>query len=97
MHPAYQQIIGMGPAVVPFILEDLQRTGAQWYWALQAITGGSPVPRGVRHTSREIRENWLQWGRDHGYIDADRYTRTAPYRSTGVKPDDVALALPRVP
>jgi hypothetical protein len=25
-HPAYQQIIGMGPAVVPLLLRDLERT-----------------------------------------------------------------------
>ena len=89
MHPAYQRIIGMGPAVVPFILEDLRRTGAQWYWALQAITGESPVPPGVRHTSRETRDIWLRWGRDHGYVNADRYILTM-----GVSPR-VAVATSR--
>ncbi len=89
MHPAYQRIIGMGPSVVPFILEDLRQTGAQWYWALHAITGESPVPPGVRHTSRETRDIWLKWGRDHGYVDADRYALT-----TGVNPR-VAVATSR--
>jgi len=73
MHPAYQRIIGMGPSAVPFILEDLRRSGGQWYWALHAITDASPVPPGVRHTSREVEEMWLRWGREHGYIEGHGY------------------------
>jgi len=69
MHPAYQRIIGMGESAVPFILEDLALHGGDWYWALHAITGGSPVPPNVRHTSREVRDIWLRWGRERGYID----------------------------
>lgn len=69
MHPAYLRIISMGASVVPFILKDLQRHGGQWYLALRAITGASPVPEGARHTSREVRDIWLQWGRDNGYLN----------------------------
>ena len=73
MHPAYQRIIGMGPSVVPFILEDLRQNGGEWYWALHAITGESPVPSGVSHSSREVREIWLRWGREHGYMEEHGY------------------------
>ena len=35
---SYQQIIGMGPAVVPLILAELEREPDHWFWALEAIT-----------------------------------------------------------
>src|SRR3954452_14891428 len=38
-HPAYQQIIGLGPDVVPLILHELEETPAHWFWALAAVTG----------------------------------------------------------
>ena len=38
-HPAYQQIIGMGPAAVPLILRELDREGGQWFWVLMAARG----------------------------------------------------------
>jgi hypothetical protein len=41
--PAYQAIIALGPAVVPLILQDLERESAHWFEALQAITGEDPV------------------------------------------------------
>src|SRR5947209_6741334 len=40
----YQRIIGMGPPVVPLILEELRREPDQWFWALEAITEQNPVP-----------------------------------------------------
>ena len=39
MHPAYQRIIGMGPAAVPLILRELEQRPDHWFWALTAITG----------------------------------------------------------
>ncbi len=68
LHPAYQQIIGMGPAAIPFILEDLQQRGGQWYWALIAINRQSP-PMGPMPTAREIKDAWLRWGRQYRLID----------------------------
>ena len=42
---SYQQIIGMGPAVVPLILAELEREPDHWFWALEAITGECPIPQ----------------------------------------------------
>ena len=67
-HPAYQRIIDMGDRVLPYIFEDLQERGGQWYVALRAITGASPVPPEASGRARQVREAWLQWGRDHRYI-----------------------------
>ena len=44
-HPAYRQIIEMGPPAVPLILRDMQENGGWWYPALRALTGVNPRPR----------------------------------------------------
>jgi len=59
----YQQIIGMGPAVVPLIMEELEQNGGYWYWALRAITGADPVPPDERGDARKMKEAWLNWYR----------------------------------
>jgi hypothetical protein len=67
MHPAYQQIIGMGKAVIPLLLKELEIKSGRWYWALKAITGEDPVlPEHHGHTQK-MTDAWLQWGRDRGY------------------------------
>ncbi|MBI3407080.1 MAG: hypothetical protein HY040_01825 [Planctomycetes bacterium] len=44
MHPAYQQIIGMGKEALPLLFAEFRREPDHWFWALQAITGLNPVP-----------------------------------------------------
>jgi len=66
-HPAYQRIIDMGKPALPFIFEELQERGGQWYVALRAITGASPVPPETSGRARVVRDLWLQSGRQHGY------------------------------
>lgn len=67
LHPAYQRIIGMGPEVIPFILEKLITSPSYWFWALKAITGEDPVPADDRGDMVKMTQHWLQWGREHGY------------------------------
>lgn len=67
LHPAYQEIIGMGALAVPHILEEMKRQPGQWFWALHAITGADPVADDQRGKLAEMTEAWLQWGRQHGY------------------------------
>jgi hypothetical protein len=67
MHPAYQRIIGMGQAAVPFLLKEMERTPDHWAWALRAITGEDPVPPSSRGKLLETAKAWIQWGRLHGY------------------------------
>ncbi|MBI1902479.1 MAG: hypothetical protein HYS13_15360 [Planctomycetia bacterium] len=66
MHPAYQQIIGLGAPAVPLLLRELQREPDHWFWALKAITGEDPVPEESRGKLRHMADAWLQWGRAHG-------------------------------
>lgn len=65
--PAYQQIIGMGKAVLPFIFAELRREPDHWFWALQAITGENPVPPADRGRIQAMTQAWLDWAETHGY------------------------------
>ena len=67
-HPAYQEIIGMGPAAIPLVLRELQENGGHWFAALRALTGENPVPREYAGRVPKMRELWLEWGRGKGYI-----------------------------
>jgi len=67
MHPAYQEIIGMGKEALPLILFELERNPDHWFWALTAITGEDPVKPEDRGRIKKMAEAWLNWGREHGY------------------------------
>ncbi|MEO1395544.1 MAG: hypothetical protein AAFV90_21790 [Cyanobacteria bacterium J06634_5] len=67
MHPAYQRIIGMGQEVLPLLLKELERRPGHWFWALGAITGANPVKPENRGRMKRMAQDWLEWGRDHGY------------------------------
>jgi len=66
MHPSYQAIIGMGPAVLPLIFAELQHSGGHWFWALHAITQAHPAHEGDTYDAA-VRA-WLAWGRARGYV-----------------------------
>lgn len=59
MNSAYQQIIGLGPAAVPLIIEELRDRPARWFWALTAITREDPAAQ--TKTFAEARSAWLDW------------------------------------
>jgi hypothetical protein len=67
MHSAYQRIIGMGHAVIPLILRELEQEPDHWFWALQAITGANPVKKEQRGRMKQMAEAWIDWGKSHGY------------------------------
>jgi len=62
MHPAYQQIIGMGSVAVPLILREMKKEPGHWFWALKSITGEDPVPPEHRGKITAMTEDWLLWG-----------------------------------
>jgi hypothetical protein len=64
----YQQIIGMGAAAVPLILEELQREPGQWFWALESITEENPVAPEQAGRVRAMADAWIQWGIDRGLL-----------------------------
>jgi hypothetical protein len=68
VHPAYQQIIGLGDRVVPLILRELERRLDHWFWALYATTGDNPVSEDDAGNMERMRSAWLDYGRKRGYI-----------------------------
>jgi hypothetical protein len=66
LHPAYQQIIGMGKEVVGLIVAELRREPDHWFWALKAITGEDPVAIGDRGKIDRMTEAWLNWAEERG-------------------------------
>ena len=68
MHPAYQEMIGMGDTAVPLILRELQQKPGHWFWALRAITGEDPISLEERGKVRAMAETWIQWGKERGLI-----------------------------
>jgi hypothetical protein len=67
IHPAHQEIIGMGESAVQLILHDLGDTHDDWFWALTAITGHNPIPDEDAGNINKMVEAWLRWGRAKGY------------------------------
>lgn len=67
LHPAYQEVLGMGERVVPLLLAELRREPNDWFWALHAITGANPVPAASRGNVHAMAEAWIHWGRQKGY------------------------------
>ncbi len=66
-HPAYAEILAMGEAAIPLILRHLRERGWHWYRHLRELTGEDPVPAG-EFDRRRIRELWLEWGEEHGWL-----------------------------
>ena len=69
MHPAYQQIIGMGHEALGLILKWVQegRPG-YWFWALETIARETPVTEEMAGRTREMKAAWLKWGRQNGLV-----------------------------
>src|SRR4051794_3449838 len=67
-HPAYQELITLGPAALPYLFRDLEQTrDGHLATALTAITGAHPVPADDRGRIRKIADAWLRWAGENGY------------------------------
>ncbi|GEM_PF-1384769 len=72
MHPAYLQIISMGPMALPLVLKELRDRGGHWYYCLEALANvlGKPNP-GLGDDSGDmarLKAVWLDWGEREGYL-----------------------------
>jgi hypothetical protein len=68
IHPAYQQVIGLGPPVVPLLIEDMEAGNEDWHWALAAITRANPAS--AAQSLVEATEAWIAWWKRRGLPDA---------------------------
>jgi hypothetical protein len=66
-HPAFQEIVGMGAAIIPMLLRELQNRTGHWHRALRQITGADIVPSEDRGNFEKSAEAWLRWGKEQGY------------------------------
>jgi hypothetical protein len=66
-HPAFQEIISMGPTAIPLLLRELQSRTGHWHRALQRISGAYPVAPGDRGNIDKAAEAWLRWGKEQGF------------------------------
>jgi hypothetical protein len=64
----YQNIIGMGPPVIPHILAEFEARPDHWAWALRVITGQDPVPAEAEGKLKAMARAWVDWGRARGLI-----------------------------
>ncbi|HTV47268.1 MAG TPA: hypothetical protein VMG59_02380 [Phycisphaerae bacterium] len=75
MHIKYQQIIGLGPQVVPYMLKDLASGNGSWFWALIAITRDDPVSPNDAGKMKQMASAWLEWGKQRGLADDSEHDR----------------------
>jgi hypothetical protein len=68
IHPAYQQIIGMGEPGIVLVLEQLSVEPEQWFWALGSMAPEGENPAEEAGSIDEARDLWLVWGREKGYL-----------------------------
>ena len=66
-HPAYQEIIALGPDVIPLLLRDMEQNETHWFHALRQITGANPIPESAAGNIPLMVEAWLRWAKDQGY------------------------------
>lgn len=62
-HPAYREIIALGPDVVPLLFRDLEDNQTHWFCALREITGANPVPAASASNVPQMASAWLGWDR----------------------------------
>jgi hypothetical protein len=66
-HPAFREIVSLGPVIVPLLLRELEARSGHWHRALRKITGADPVAAEDRGNLPKITEAWLRWGKENGY------------------------------
>lgn len=62
LHWAYQQVIGLGPQIIPLIYEEMVAGELHWNWALYAITGEDVAAN--TDSPRAATDVWIRWIED---------------------------------
>jgi hypothetical protein len=63
LHRDYQYIISRGEKVIPLILNRLETSKKDWFWALRTISGEAEDPAGNSRNFGEAVEAWKNWAR----------------------------------
>jgi len=70
-HPSYEDIIDIGPSVLPMIIADLKE-GVRadppiihnWFFALQKLTNENPVPVNEWGNLQQMAQRWIFWAEE---------------------------------
>lgn len=70
MIPAYQRIIGLGRAIIPLILKELERKPDHWFYALEMLTteDENPVSDSDAGNINKMAAAWVRWGKEKRLI-----------------------------
>jgi hypothetical protein len=66
IHPAYQQIIAFGPAIIPAILRELRDRPDDWFYALRLLSGENPAEDSTEFSDAVAQ--WIEWGYRNNFI-----------------------------
>jgi len=66
-HPAFQEILTLGPTVIPLMLRDLEARPRRWVWALPRIAGVDPISESDYGNITKMSQAWLRWAKENGY------------------------------
>ena len=80
-HPAARMILDMKTKAIPMVLDELNNHPHHWYGILRHLTGAQPVPPEHAGYMKEIRQDWLDWGRQNGHIQTESQHPTNPSTS----------------
>lgn len=61
-HPAYQEILGMGPAALPLIMMEFEKNPARWTYALKNLAR-KDAAEGAKDVD-EMKAAWRRWSKD---------------------------------
>ena len=67
-HPAFQEIVRMGPSVIPLIIRHLAEKPNLLVWALPRITGANPVPVDSNGNIGKMVHSWIEWGKSRNFV-----------------------------
>jgi hypothetical protein len=67
-HPAFQEMVAMGPPIIPLLLRELEKGTGHWHRVLRRITGVDAVPQADRGNIDKAAKAWLAWGKEQGYV-----------------------------
>ena len=65
-HATYQEILTMGEAAVPFILNELKERPDWWFVALSVLSKENPATSAKNF--KQAVEAWLKWGNKRGFV-----------------------------
>jgi len=64
---AYMSIIDEGLITIPWILRELKKSDAHWFYALETITGSNPIKVENIGIVDLMKQDWIDWATNNNY------------------------------